>query len=137
MAQYLAFDTQPIGAEGSPLGAKASAKLHTVVEITGLSLQIPCYVMDSSKPIWQGKVWNCKMIMGTNVLVGFNCRIAHSNGIEVITESLLQQLTQAGNLLEPQKLSEEPTIELLVSQESVSLPASLSEVPSLPLQVTQ
>ena len=93
--------------------------------------------MDSFKPIWQGKVWNCKIIMGTNTLVGFDCRIAHSNGIEVIAESLLQQLTQAGNLLESQKLSEEPTIELLVSQESVSLPASLSEVPSLPLQVTQ
>ena len=44
LARHLALDTQPIGAEGSPLGAKALVKLH-VVEITGLSLQIPCYVM--------------------------------------------------------------------------------------------
>ena len=111
LAQHLSLDTRPIGAEGSPLGAKALVKLHVVVDITGLSLQIPCYVMDSSKPIWQGEVWNCGMIMGTNALVGFDFRITHSNGIEVITESLLQQLSQAGNLLESQKLSEVPTSE--------------------------
>ena len=67
--------------------------------------------------------------------------LTHSNGIQVIRESLLQQLTQAGMLLESQKLSEVPTTESLVSQESVILPVSLSEVPSSPLiyhlQVTQ
>ena len=45
--------------EGSyPLGAKALVKLQVVVEITGSSLLVPCYVMDSSKPIWQGEVRN-------------------------------------------------------------------------------
>ena len=76
------------------------------------------------------------MIMGTNALVGFDFRITHSNGIEVITESLLQQLSQAGNLLGSQKLSEVPTIESIVSQESVSLLVSSSELPSLPLLFT-
>jgi len=61
LVQHLAFDTQPIGAEGSPLGAKALVKLQVVVEITGSSLEIPCYVMDSSKPIWKGEVRNCSM----------------------------------------------------------------------------
>ena len=111
LARHLSLDTQPLEQRGSPLGAKA-------------------------KPIWQGEVWNCGMIMGTNSLVGFDFRITHSNGIEVITESLLQQLCQAGNLLESQKLPEVPTIESLDSQESVSLPVSLSELPSLPLLFT-
>ena len=61
-----------------------------VVEIIGSSLLVPCYVMDSSKAIWQGEVRNCTMIMGINTLVGFDFRISHSNGIEVITDSLLQ-----------------------------------------------
>ena len=72
LAQHVAFDTPPIGAEESPL--KALVKLHVVIEITGLSIQIPCYMMDSSKPIWQGEVWNCGKIMGTNALVGFDFR---------------------------------------------------------------
>ena len=57
--------------------------------------------------------------------------LTNSNGIQVIRESLLQQLTQAGMLLESQKLSEVPTTESLVSQESVILPVSLSEVPCI------
>jgi len=62
--------------------------------------------MDSSKPIWQGEVWNCGMIMGTNALFALDFRVTYSNGIKVVTESLLQQLSQAGRLLEPQKLSD-------------------------------
>jgi len=88
--------------------------------------------MDSSEPIWQGEVWNCGMIMGTNALVGLDFRITHSNGIEVVTESFLQQSSQAGRLLESQKLPDET----LISRESVSLPILSSEVPSLPLPFT-
>ena len=36
--------------------------------------------------------------MDTNVLVGFDFRITHSNGIKVATESLLQQLTKTEKL---------------------------------------
>jgi len=59
-------------------------------------------------------------------------RITRSNGIEVVTESLLQQLSQAGKLLESQKLSDEA----LVSRESACLPILSSEVPSVPLPFT-
>lgn len=30
---------------------------------------MPCYVIDSTKPVWQGDDKNCGMIMGTNVFV--------------------------------------------------------------------
>ena len=42
---------QPIGAERSPLGDKVE-----VVKTTGSSLLVPCYLMDSSKPIWHVKL---------------------------------------------------------------------------------
>jgi len=83
LAQHIVLDTQPIGAEGSPLGVKALVKLY-VAKITGLSLQISCYVMDSSKPIWQGKLWNCGMIMGTNALVGLDFRITELRWLQKV-----------------------------------------------------
>ena len=68
-----------------------------------MSLEIPCHVMDSSKPIWQ-EVRNCGMIISTNVLVAFDFRILHANGIKVIPDSLSQQLAESGTLSELAKL---------------------------------
>jgi len=62
--------------------------------------------------------------MGTNALVGFDFRITYSNGIEVNPESLLRELPQTGKFLD----SEAPTVEPLVSQESVNVPVSLLEL---------
>ena len=50
------FDVQPIGASGRPLGVTALVSLPIEVEETGVSEQIPCYVLDFSKPIWQGEM---------------------------------------------------------------------------------
>ena len=30
--------------------------------------QVPCYALESSKPIWNGELKNCGMLLGTNVL---------------------------------------------------------------------
>ena len=57
-AHNLPLDVQPIGASGRPLGAIALVLLPIEVEETGASELIPCYVLDSSKPIWQGEVRN-------------------------------------------------------------------------------
>ena len=47
-------------------------KLEVVIEATGIKLTVPCYVIDSTKPVWQGDVNNCGMIMGTNALSALN-----------------------------------------------------------------
>jgi len=71
---------QPVGASGTALGAhyklkwrkQASARSHVLV---------------SEKPIWQGELGNCGLILGTNALVGFGLKVMHSNGTEVLAQS--------------------------------------------------
>ena len=77
-------NNQPVGAEGSVLGATALVNLEVVVESTGKSLKVPCYVIDSTKPVWRGDANNCGMIMGSNAFVAFQFRILHANGIEIL-----------------------------------------------------
>ena len=48
MARNLPLNTQPVGAEGSVLGATALVKLEVLVEVTGKCLEVPCYVIDST-----------------------------------------------------------------------------------------
>ena len=91
VARNLPLNTQPVGAEGSVLGATALVKLEVLVEVTGKCLEVPCYVIDSTKPVWQGNVKNCGMIMGTNALVAFQFCISHFNGVEISPDSLLKQ----------------------------------------------
>ena len=87
VSRNLPLNAQPVGAEGSALGATALVKLEVVIEATGIKLTVPCYVIDSTKPVWQGDVKNCGMIMGTNALSAFEFHISHSNGIEILPAS--------------------------------------------------
>ena len=82
-AHNLPLDVQPIGASGSPLGAIALVSLPIEVEETGASELIPCYVLDSSKPIWQGEVRNCSVILGTNALTSLGFTVTHIDGTVV------------------------------------------------------
>ena len=68
LVHNLPLNNQPVGAEGSVLGATALVNLEVVVESTGKSLKVPCYVIDSTKPVWRGDANNCGMIMGSNAL---------------------------------------------------------------------
>ena len=61
--------TQPIGASGKELGATSVVNLCTTMEQTGQELMIPCFVLQSSKPIWQGVVHDCAMVLGTNAMI--------------------------------------------------------------------
>ena len=45
---------------------------------------MPCYVIDSTKPVWKGNAINCELIMGSNALVAFQFHILRANGIEVL-----------------------------------------------------
>ena len=56
----LKLDQQPVGAEGRPLGAVAMVQLQVKVESTGVGRDIPFYVLDSNKPIWNGELANCE-----------------------------------------------------------------------------
>ena len=97
------LNTQPVGAEGSVLGA---IPLGVVIETTGKKLEVPCYVIDSTKPIWQGEIKNCGMIMGTNALVAFQFCISHSNGIVISPLSLMKQ-EESADLLKSHELSKQ------------------------------
>ena len=75
--------SQPLGAGGTELGAKKIVRISVSLEATGKSLQIPCYVVDSTKPLWQGAVKNCGLVLGTNAIVGFGIQLVHTNGTTV------------------------------------------------------
>ena len=94
----LPLNAQPVGAEGSILGATALVNLKVTVEATGKNLEVPCYVIDSARPIWQGDAKDCGMIMGTNALVAFQFRILHANGIEISPISTTKQLESIDSL---------------------------------------
>ena len=48
--------------------------------------QVPCYVLESSKPIWNGELKNCAMLLGTNVLSDLGFCIISSNGSKEVAE---------------------------------------------------
>jgi len=50
----LELDRQPIGANGAELGVVALVKLYMSVEDTDKTLQVPCYVLNSNRPLWNG-----------------------------------------------------------------------------------
>ena len=70
----LELDRQPIGANGTELGVMALVKLRMSVEGTDKTLQVPCYVLSSGKPLWKGEFWNCGLLLVTNCLekLGFS-----------------------------------------------------------------
>ena len=74
---------QPQGAGGSELGAKRIVLLSVTLEATGKSLHIPCYVVDSTRPLWQGAVRNCGLVLGTNAIGKFGIKLVHANGTAV------------------------------------------------------
>ena len=48
----LKLDRRPIGANGTELGVVALVKLEVSVNGTDKTLQVPCYVLNSDKPLW-------------------------------------------------------------------------------------
>ena len=79
----LEMDQQPIGATGAPLGAMSLVCLQVMVDETGVTKEVPCFVLASEKPIWSGELHNCGVILGTNALVDLGFQVIHSNGMVV------------------------------------------------------
>ena len=67
--------SQPLGAGGTELGAKKVVLISLILEATGKYLHIPCYVVDSTRSLWQGAVKNCGLVLGTNAIVGFGIQL--------------------------------------------------------------
>ena len=67
---------QPIGASGQELGATLVVAIETMIEQTVEKLVIPCFVMTSARPIWQGLY----MVLGTNALVSFVVQMVLDDG---------------------------------------------------------
>ena len=71
------------GATGQELGAQGIAILNILIETTGKTYPVPCYVLDSSRPLWSGELKDCGVLMGTNALVKHGFSVTHSDGTEV------------------------------------------------------
>ena len=101
LVHNLPLNNQPVGAEDSVLGATAlvNLDLEIAVESTGKSLKVPCYVIDSTKPVWRGDANNCGKIMGSNVFVTFQFHILHANGIEILPVNSVRSLDVPSNKL--------------------------------------
>ena len=57
-------------------------------------MQIPCYVLDSVKPLWQGEVKNCGLVLGTNALVAFGIQVAYSNEAPIHPVSIVAMVPE-------------------------------------------
>ena len=70
-------------AKGQELGAIGIAALDILMDTTGKTCPIPCYVLDSSPLLWLGELEDCDMLMGTNILVKHGFTVIHSNRTQV------------------------------------------------------
>ena len=87
-AQHLRMEAQPVGSSGKPIGMTALVLLEVTVEDSGMTQQVPCYVLDSSKPIWQGEVNNCSLVLGTNALLSLGFMVSHCDSTVIeLTDS--------------------------------------------------
>jgi len=78
--QRLCCGNPACGCSGQELGAELIVPIHTVVEQTGQGVVIPCFVLKSAKPIWQGMVHDCAMVLGTNAMKKYGLQTVHADG---------------------------------------------------------
>ena len=82
----LKMERQPQGAGGHNLGAEGMVALQVTIENTGVSQRVPCYILDSAKPIWKGELKDCGLVIGTNALVDLGFHIVDAQGCKVTAE---------------------------------------------------
>ena len=70
----LELDRQPVGASGEALGVMVIVVLKITVEGAKSPFYVPCYVLQSCKPLWKGELYDCALVLGTNALetMGFS-----------------------------------------------------------------
>ena len=124
LVHNLLLNNQPVGAEDSVLGATAlvNLDLEVAAESTGKSLKVPCYVIDSTKPVWRGDANNCGKIMGSNAFVAFQFHILHANGIEILPVNSVRSLVvDPATQLEPTDTLEQAPEEMSPHTKSTEL----------------
>ena len=117
-ARNLTLEGQPQGAGGHDLGAEGMVALQLTVESTGASQRVPCYVLDSLKPIWKGELKDCALVIGTNALTKLGFSIIDAKGCIVTSEedsSQQQEIVETSiQATEPQGNQQQETVETSV-----------------------
>ena len=68
------LEQQPVGAGRKPLGAESVVALNIQIEATGVTKEVLCFILDSSKPLWKGELEDCGVVLGTNSLQGLGVK---------------------------------------------------------------
>ena len=84
MEQYqlrsLELDRQPVGASGKTLVVMAAVVLKIIIEGSNTIFSVPCYVLKSCKPLWNGELYDCGLVLMTNALEPLGFQITHPSG---------------------------------------------------------
>ena len=73
------------------MGAKGVVSLQVTIESTNVTECVPCYILESSKPIWKVELQNCCLILGTNAMEELGYRIIDRNGQPVLSNEHPEQ----------------------------------------------
>ena len=114
------LDNQPIATTRTEMGAIGAVKLNMEVVVTQANHEISCFVLDSSKPLWQGELQDCGVLLGTNALVKFWIEVTHSDETVIIPSSLKSPEGTQGSHEDDKvrilQLSMEKTVRLMPQQ---------------------
>ena len=110
------LEGQPTGAGGHKLGATAVVRLQITSTDSEEPHQVPCYVLESSKPIWNGELKNCAMVLGTNALEDLGFCIVTNKGRKIMPEGVAEPSGQEEDrtVTESNKPKEEPPTQVRV-----------------------
>ena len=133
------LEGQPTGAGGYKLGATAVVRLHVTSTDGERQHQVPCYVLESSKPIWSGELKNCAMVLGTNALEDLGFCIVTNKGSKVKPEGSSEcsgprEGGSRSTSTEPCKPEEEPRTQIrIVLEKDLPLGPQQSKVAKIKL----
>ena len=100
---------QPTGA-GHKLGATAVVRLKVMTTDGEQLHQVPCYVLESTKPIWNGELKNCAMVLGINALEDLSICIISNGGTKVMPKRTVEPKDKTNesklSVVDPSKLKE-------------------------------
>ena len=121
-AKNLKLEGQPQGAGGHDLGAEGIVVFQLTVEGTGASQRgasqrVPCYILDSSKPIWKGELKDCGLVIRTNAFANLGFSIVDAEGCIVTSE---ENTSQKQGIVETPIPATEPQDNNTTMQETAS-----------------
>ena len=115
-AKTLMLEGQPQGAGGHDLEAEGIVALQLTVQGTGASQRVPCYILDSSKPIWKGELKDCGLVIRTNAFANLGFSIVDAEGCIVTSE---ENASQTHGIVENTIQATEPQDNNVTIQETV------------------